>query len=138
MIARFCPFTRRNYLSAAVLVVLAAVSQGCDARGGGPGTQGTGTQTSEYSGDIHGVTARVQVSFERLRNYTLMAGEVRTNVSHYAFTADIVGSAGYGQMLDRLRNQRFQIKVELTRGGFKLTSNPFGPGTPSTYYFAKR
>jgi hypothetical protein len=78
------------------------------------------------------------VSFERLREYTLMAGEVRSPAGYYTFTADLVGTSGYGEMLDHGQNQRFKVKIDLTQGGFTLTSNPFGPGTPTAYHFRKQ
>ena len=128
------PFTRHTLLPAALVVLAAAVS-GCASPSG---ANGPPAGTAEYVGDLHGIQARAKVSFEPLREYTLMAGEIRSRVARYSFTADIVGTSGYGEMLDQVRNERFKVKIDLTRDGFTVTSNPFGPGTPSTYHFTKQ
>ena len=102
-----------------------------------PKTDGT-FQNGNYAGDIHGAKAIANVSFEPLREYTIMSGEIRSNNFRYTFTADIVGTSGYGTIVDHTENTRFQIKIDLTRNGFNLTSNPMGPGTPTTYNFVRQ
>jgi hypothetical protein len=97
------------------------------------------TQTQgNYVGDINGAQAVANVSFEPLREYTIMAGEIRSNNFYYTFKADIVGESGYGDILDHSDNSRFRIKIDLTSDGFVLTSNPLGPGNPTTYYFRRQ
>ena len=91
-----------------------------------------------YVGDLHGSKAVANVSFEPLREYTIMSGEIRSNEAYYTFTADIVGTSGYGDILDHRDGSRFQIKIDITSDGFTLTSNPLGPGTPTSYRFVKQ
>jgi Ca2+-binding RTX toxin-like protein len=98
----------------------------------------SGVENANYVGDIGGASASASVSFEPLPEYTLMAGEVRSGGFVYTFTADLVGSAGYGDMLDHQDNARFRIHIELTQDGFTLTSNPLGPGTPTRYFFTRQ
>jgi len=98
----------------------------------------TQTADGDYVGDIDGTRAVANVSFEPLREYTVMAGEIRGSNFYYTFKADIVGESGYGDILDHSDNSRFRIKIDLTSDGFTLTSNPFGPGTPTTYYFRRQ
>lgn len=95
-------------------------------------------QNGNYIGDINGAEAVARVTFEPLREYTIMSGEIRSNNFRYTFTADIVGTSGYGDIVDHNENTRFRIKIDLTRNGFNLTSNPLGPGTPTTYTFVRR
>src|SRR5437764_13271206 len=86
-----------------------------------------------YVADIHGARADARVSYEPLREYTLMGGEIRSNGIYYTFTADLVGASGFGDMVNHTHNERFRVKIDLTREGLNLTTNPFGPGTPTTY-----
>jgi hypothetical protein len=95
-------------------------------------------QNGNFVGDINGARAVAKVSFEPLREYTIMSGEIRSNNFYYTFTADIVGTSGYGDIVDHSENTRFRIKIDITQNGFNLTSNPLGPGTPTTYYFVKQ
>jgi hypothetical protein len=95
-------------------------------------------QNGNYVGDVHGAKAFASVTFEPLREYTIMAGEIRSNNFYYTFTADIVGTSGYGDIVDHNENTRFRIKIDITQNGFTLTSNPLGPGTPTTYYFVRQ
>lgn len=88
--------------------------------------------------NIHGAPAVAIVSIEPLPNFTLVAGEVRSGAAVYSFKADIVGTSGFGEMLDFATNQRFQIRIDATANGFALTSNPLGPGQPSTYFFSRQ
>jgi|GEM_PF-2876439 len=97
-----------------------------------------GTPSGSYVGNINGAEAVANVSFEPLREYTIMSGEIRSSNFYYTFTADIVGSSGYGDITSHNDNERFRIKIDLTQDGFILTSNPFGPGTPSSYKFVRR
>jgi hypothetical protein len=94
-------------------------------------------QTASYRGSIHGAPATASVSFEPLKESTLMSGEIRSAQYRYTFTADLFGSSGYGDMVAHADNSRFRIKIDLTTDGFQLTSNPQGPGTPSTYSFVR-
>jgi hypothetical protein len=91
-----------------------------------------------YAGNIHGAPALAMVSFERLPEYVLMAGQIRSGQYMYTFRADLVGASGFGEMLSLMEGTRFQIRIDITGAGFALTSNPFGPGQPSTYFFARR
>lgn len=93
--------------------------------------------TLRYVGDIHGARAQAVVSFERLPEFVLMAGRIQSGSYTYSFKADIVGNAGYGDMLDHSQQTRFRIHIQLTATGFALTSNPFGPGAPTTYHFRR-
>lgn len=95
-------------------------------------------QNGNYVGDIHGARAIARVTFEPLREYTIMAGEIRSNNFYYTFTADIVGTSGYGDIVDHNENTRFRIKIDMTQNGFDMTSNPLGPGTPTTYHFVRQ
>jgi hypothetical protein len=96
-------------------------------------------QNVTYVGDLHGARATAKVSYEPLREYTLMGGEIRSvGGSLYTFTADLVGNSGYATVVDHRDNVRFLARIDLTREGFSLTSNPFGPGMPTTYYFRKQ
>lgn len=98
----------------------------------------TGLGNGNYVGDLNGSRAVANVSFEPLREYTIMAGEIRSNEAYYTFTADIVGTSGYGDILDHADGSRFRIKIDLMADGFILTSNPLGPGTPTSYRFVKQ
>jgi hypothetical protein len=98
----------------------------------------TPNQNGNYIGDINGARAVAKVSFEPLREYTIMSGEIRSNDFYYTFTADIVGESGYGDIVDHNGNTRFRIKIDLTKNGFVLTSNPLGPGTPTSYNFVRQ
>ncbi|MGQ0570408.1 MAG: hypothetical protein ACT4P5_12950, partial [Armatimonadota bacterium] len=94
--------------------------------------------TVRYVGDIHGARANAVVTYERLPEVVAMAGRIQSGSYTYTFKADIVGNAGFGDMLDHSNNTRFRIHVRLTPDGFALTSNPQGPGVPTTYYFKKQ
>jgi hypothetical protein len=93
--------------------------------------------TARYVGNINGARATAVVSFERLPEYTVMAGRIQSGRYVYTFRADIVGAAGYGEIVSHAENTRFQIYIQLTQTGFALTSNPLGPGTPTTYHFKR-
>lgn len=95
-------------------------------------------QNGNYVGNINGAEAIARVTFEPLREYTIMSGEILSNNFRYTFTADIVGTSGYGDIVDHKENTRFRIKIDLTQNGFNLTSNPLGPGTPTTYNFIRQ
>jgi hypothetical protein len=60
------------------------------------------------------VSARAAVSFERLYNYVVMSGQIRSGQFLYTFRTELVGYLG-----------------------FALTSNPFGPVMPTPYYFKR-
>ena len=93
--------------------------------------------TLRFVGEINGARADAVVTFEQVRDYVIMSGEIRSNSFKYTFTADIYGDSGFGEIVSHSENTRFRIKIQYTSNGFALTSNPFGPGTPSTYYFKK-
>src|SRR5947207_12329013 len=103
--------------------------------GGAPGSPQT--QSGNYRGSINGAEATAHVTFEPLPEHTLMAGEIRRNEYYYTFTADLVGASGYGDLLDHKDNSTIRIKIDVTADGFQLTSNPLGPGAPSTYTFVR-
>ena len=93
--------------------------------------------TMRFVGDINGARADAVVTFEQLRDYVLMSGEIQSKSFKYTFTADIYGDSGFGEIVSHSENTRFRIKIQYITNGFALTSNPLGPGTPSTYYFKK-
>jgi hypothetical protein len=93
--------------------------------------------TARYLGNINGARATAVVSYERLPEYTVMAGRIESGRFVYTFKADLVGAAGYGEILDHTSKTRFQIHIQLTQTGFVLTSNPLGPGTPTHYQFKR-
>jgi hypothetical protein len=93
--------------------------------------------TYRYAGDVHGARAVAEVTYERLYSYVQAAGRVQANQYVYTFLVELVGSAGYGEMVDHANNTRFKIHFRLTNDGFVLTANPFGPGTPSSYVFKR-
>jgi hypothetical protein len=103
-----------------------------------PGSSRTRFQNGDYVGTINGAQAVARVSFEPLREYTIMSGEIRSNKFYYTFTSDIVGTEGYGDIVDHQQNTRFRIKIELTQNGFVLTANPLGPGNPTVYNFVRK
>jgi hypothetical protein len=91
--------------------------------------------TAQYVGNINGARADAALSFERVYHYTVVAGKIQSNGLTYTFTADVVGDTGYGTITDHAAGTRFQIRVVFFNNGFRLTSNPFGPGDPSNYDF---
>ena len=80
-------------------------------------------------GNLAGVRADALVSFERLPKYVVMAGRIRSRTAAYSFQVDLVGSSGYGTILDHSNRARWRIRVQLVRGGFILISNPFRGAT---------
>ncbi len=94
--------------------------------------------TANYVGDIQGAPAFATVSFEQLRDYVLMSGQIQSGQFFYTFSAELVGASGFGEMVSQVEGTRFQIKIDLTPMGFALTSNPLGPGMPTTYYFTRK
>ena len=116
-------------VSIALLGSLTLLGTGADA--------GPNVVTLRYVGDINGAKAYAIASFERVYDYVVMAGRIESGRYVYTFKADIVGSSGYGDMLDNSTNSRFRIHVQITPIGFNVTSNPFGPGTLSTYIFKR-
>jgi hypothetical protein len=94
--------------------------------------------SATYVGNIQGAAARASVSFEQLPRYVVMAGQIQSGQFSYTFRADLVGPSGFGEIVSHGEGTRFQIRIDLTQAGFALTSNPFGPGTPTTYYFSRR
>ncbi len=102
------------------------------------GDGNTEIPSGNYVGNINGAEAIANVSFEDLRDYTIMAGEIRSSKFYYTFRADIVGSSGYGDVVYHNENIRFQIKIDLTPDGFILTSNPLGPNESASYKFVRR
>lgn len=99
--------------------------------------QAASVLTVRYAGDVNGAKAYATVTYERVYDYVVMAGRVQGGQYVYTFKAEIVGTAGYGDMLDHSTQSRFRIHIQHTNDGFVLTANPFGPGTPSKYYFKK-
>lgn len=91
--------------------------------------------TLKYVGELNGLRAGAVVSFEALPDYVLVAGRIQSAAASYAFGCDLYGDTGYGTIVDLGNGTRWQIKVQVFRDGFALTSNPFGPGRPSTYLF---
>jgi hypothetical protein len=91
--------------------------------------------TLKYVGDLNGLRADAVVSFEALPDYVLAAGRIQSSAASYTFGADLYGDTGYGTIVDLGNGTRWQIKFQVYRDGFALTSNPFGPGRPSTYVF---
>jgi hypothetical protein len=121
---------------------LVLVAAGCGVVLGGAPQGGQAADTAQvkhvkYTGNIHGAPAVALVSYEPLPNFTVMAGEVRSNGFLYTFTANLVGSSGYGNVLDHQQNTTIQVRIDVTQNGFTVTTNPFGPGTPTVYYFKK-
>jgi uncharacterized protein (DUF433 family) len=92
-------------------------------------------QTARYIGKINGARADAVLSFEQMREYKLVSGQIKSGRFTYGFTSDVYGESGFGTMTDHSAGTRFQIKVVFSQGGFRLISNPLGPGTPSTYDF---
>ena len=91
--------------------------------------------TLRFVGDLQGVRADAVVTFEPLPDYVLAAGLIQSKSAKYSFTADLVGDTGFGTILDLGAGNRWQIKIQVFNKGFALISNPFGPGSPTTYYF---
>lgn len=103
-----------------------------------PLTNGTGGNAITYVGTINGARATARVSFEPLPHYTIMAGDITSSQFYYTFSADIVGNSGYGDMLLHADNSRFLARFDVSGNGFTLTSNPFGPGNPTSYDFVRQ
>ncbi len=93
--------------------------------------------TVKYVGNINGARADATITYEKVFEYVVMAGRIQSGQYIYSFKADIVGASGYGDMLDHSTQSRFRIHIQFTQDGFVLTSNPFGPGYPTRYYFKK-
>jgi hypothetical protein len=91
--------------------------------------------TLRFVGDLQGIRADAVVAFEPLPDYVRAAGLIQSKSAKYSFTADVVGDSGFGTILDLGAGNRWQIKIQLFNKGFALISNPFGPGSPTTYYF---
>lgn len=91
--------------------------------------------TLRFVGDLQGVRADAVVAFEPLPDYVRAAGLIQSKSAKYSFTADLYGDSGFGTILDLGAGTRWQIKIQLFKKGFALISNPFGPGSPTTYYF---
>jgi len=94
--------------------------------------------TADYVGDIQGAPALATVSFEQLRDYVSMSGQIQSGQFSYTFSAELVGASGFGEIVSHAEGTRFQIRIDLTPTGFALTSNPLGPGMPTTYYFTRK
>jgi hypothetical protein len=126
-------------LMSLVIVGMSAVyAQTSETVATAPRVQPVQMTSTSFVGDIHGARALAAVSFERLYNYVLMAGQIRSGQFFYTFRTELVGASGFGEMLNHLDGQRFQIRIDLMPAGFALTSNPFGPGMPTTYYFKRQ
>jgi hypothetical protein len=69
---------------------------------------------ASYVGDIHGARALAAVSFERLYNYVVVSGQIRSAQFLYTFRAELVGYSGFGEMVSHVEGTRFQIKIDLT------------------------
>ena len=91
----------------------------------------------KYVGEINGAKAFATITYEKVFDYVVMAGRIQSGQYVYTFKADIVGTAGYGDLLDHSTQSRLRIHIQHTNDGFVLTANPFGPGAPSKYYFKK-
>jgi hypothetical protein len=124
---------------AAVIASLALLILAVGVPIGGGQRVASAVLTYRYMGNIHGAQAIAQISFEPLRDFTVMAGRIQSGPYVYTFRADIVGRSGYGDMLDHYTQSRFRIRIDLDQSAstFALTSNPFGPGRPTTYYFRR-
>jgi len=95
--------------------------------------------TYSYVGDINGLQAIADVSFENLGEYVLMSGVIHSGSSAYTFTADIYGNAGYGSMVSQTEYSRFHVRIDLTQMGFAVTPNPENFDEPKqTYYFTRQ
>jgi hypothetical protein len=92
-------------------------------------------QTARYVGTINRARADALLSFEKMRDYTLVSGQIKSARFTYSFTADVYGESGFGTMTDRAAGTRFPIKLIFSQAGFTLISNPLGPGTPTPYEF---
>ncbi|TWT46295.1 hypothetical protein RAS1_27480 [Phycisphaerae bacterium RAS1] len=136
-------------------IVGTTLPAGCPPQSNPPATTGdnpaAGTTTvggncpgGVYAGDIGGVQATANVQYEQLpcsscvepgATYLATAGTVDSGVAQYSFTADIIGTSGYGDMVNLNANERFRIRIDLTSTGFLLTSNPFEGLVETTYTF---
>jgi hypothetical protein len=124
-------------LSLLVSAVPAVHVRQLEAAAAAPHVQRVQMALANYGGDIHGARALAAVSFERLYNYVAMSGQIRSGQFLYTFRAELVGYSGFGEIVSHVEGTRFQIKIDLTPTGFALTSNPFGPGMLTTYYFKR-
>lgn len=92
----------------------------------------------QFVGNLQGMQAVATVEFEQLHNYVLMEGDVKSQNGNYAFSADIYGDGGYGDMVDRMTGERFRIQIQnLAPAGFALVVNPY-EGLYSTRYDFRR
>jgi len=103
----------------------------------GTDVQAAPVVTVKYVGEINGAKAFATITYEKVFDYVVMAGRIQSGQYVYTFKADIVGTAGYGDLLDHSTQSRLRIHIQHTNDGFVLTANPFGPGAPSKYYFKK-
>jgi len=54
--------------------------------------------TYSYVGDINGLRAVAQVSFENLGEYVMMTGVIQSGPYTYTLSGDIYGDSGYGDI----------------------------------------
>ncbi|MFN0039503.1 MAG: hypothetical protein ACKVP2_08345 [Burkholderiales bacterium] len=128
------PVLRHALLLAALLLAV----HGCGGGGGGGGGNPPAT-TSTYSSVINGLPVTAVATLEPLITHTVMSGQIlNVNVVLYTFTADLVGSSGFGTLVETATLLRSSIFIELTATGFILTNNVLpDPGPPTSYVFTR-
>jgi hypothetical protein len=128
-------------IRAARIVFLALLALGgCGGGGGGDdgGSPPAGGATT-YTSVINGLPVTAIATLEPLVTFTVMAGQIQSgNVVLYTFTADLVGSSGFGTLLETATGLRSSIFIDLTATGFVLTNNVLpDPGPPTSYAFTR-
>src|SRR5215510_11125381 len=103
--------------------------------GAAPHVQRVQMATVNFVGNLHGIEVVATMGFEQLYNYVLMVGQIRSSRTAYMLHVDLVDTSGFGEAVCLADGQRIPIRIDMMPAGFALTSNPFGPGMPTTYYF---
>ena len=93
----------------------------------------TNTGSNRFVSSFNGAEAVATVGYDRGYNNDVMSGTIQSGGYTYTFSADIVGTSGYGELVDYASYDRMTVHLDLYSNGFYLTINPFGH--PATYFF---
>ena len=129
----------RNFVI--LLIGLILLASGC-----GDDSGGSGNTSGDYSGNINGLPANGQCNFEDYRGVggvLYQSCAISTVNFTYSFNAELFNNTeGYADMLENPGGATIRILVQWNEpnyppAGFALTTNPLGPGPPTTYQFTR-